>query len=462
MDTAETRKRRRGVITGGPQKPRFGFADESARLVPGSKRFVSERPTPRPPTAGIAPSERRGVLRAATVQFLLLTALYSLRPLRDALGVSGGSERLPWLFTATFLGMLALTPLFGVAASRLGRGRLVSVVYRGCAVVLVALYGGLMWGPHVWSSWIFFVWISIFNMFAMSLFWSVMSDRTPKDAAKRLFGPIFAGASLGAILGPSIAAAVAKWLDPALLLLVAAVLLELAFQAGRPLWNEVVVKQGDPTSDPAPPLGGRFYDGLLEILRIPRLQAICLYLVFMTAASTVVYLEQGRLIEHELSTASERTVFLAGIDLAVNVLALIGQAFIAPRVLARFGLSVALIVLPLTCVIGFVAFGVWPGLAVLALFQVARRASDYGLSKPAREVLFTDIDRSARYKAKNLIDTVVYRGSDAFTSWVFTALAIAGLGSAGIAFAMVPFALGWAWLARWLGKSRPDSTPSRV
>jgi AAA family ATP:ADP antiporter len=396
----------------------------------------------------LRPEERAGVLRAAAVQFLLLTALYSLRPLRDALSVSGGSEKLPWLFTATFLGVLALTPFFGLAVSKLGRARLVRVVYRTCAAVLLLLFAGLRWGPHLWSAYAFFVWISVFNMFALSLFWSVMADRHPSDRATRLFGPITIGASLGAILGPTVAAAVATWLQPEHLLLFAACMFELALRVGRDLWEQDAQAQADRA-----PIGGNPFAGLIEILNSKRLLTICGYLLVMTTASTVVYFAQGAILEVELPAEKERTQLLAAIDFVVNVLALLGQAFLASRVMRRGGIHFALIVLPIACVIGFAGLGALPVIAVLAAFQVARRAGNYALSKPAREVLFTGVDRSERYKAKSFIDTVVYRGGDAVAGWAYAGLLGIGLSMSGIAFSMVPICMAWVGLGWWLGRS---------
>lgn len=405
----------------------------------------------------LQPDEREGVVRAAMVQFFLLTALYSLRPLRDSLGLSGGSGKLPWLFTATFVGVVVLTPFFGTAAARLGRARLVPVVYRVCAGVLALLFVGLEWGPHLWSAYAFFVWISIFNMFAMSLFWSVMADRHHSDRAKRLFGPIFVGASLGAILGPMVAAAVSHWLDPALLLLFAAVMMELALRVGTPLWEP------DAQSEPARPLGGSPIEGLSQVLGSPRLAAICGYLLLMTLASTVIYVQQGQILEVHAPDEGKRTELLAGIDLAVNVLALFGQAVVASRLMRHTGLHVALAVLPVICMLGFVGLGVLPVLAVLAAFQIARRASNYAISKPAREVLFTGVGRSERFKAKSFIDTVVYRGGDAMAAWAYAGVGALGLGLSGIALAMVPVAGVWAFFGHWLGKTHEpasDATPT--
>jgi AAA family ATP:ADP antiporter len=423
---------------------------------------MGRRPSALARLLDLRPGERALVLRAGGVYALVLTANYMLRPLRDALALTGGSSKLPWLFTATFVGVLIAAPLIGWAAARLGRARLVEVVYGVCALVLVGLWGALGFGPRILASQAFFVWISIFNLIAVSMLWSVLADRLRTADAGRLFGLVAFGGSVGAIVGPTVAGLVATFLFADHLLLVAALLLIAALVVGRPLWGE---RRGPDPEAEAAPIGGSAWEGFVQVLRSPALAGICLYLLLMTTTATVVYFEQELIIERSFTDDASRTAALAGIDLAVNVLSLSAQALLTGRIIRRFGLGVALAVLPLVTAVGLGLLGLMPALAIVAGLQIVRRASNYALAKPAREVLFTAVPRSARYKAKSMIDTVIYRGGDALAGWAFTGLGALGLGLGAIAWVTAPLALLWTGLGWRLGANadaaerREDAPP---
>ncbi len=396
------------------------------------------------------------MLRAALVYALVLTANSMLRPLRDALGVAGGMGKLPWLFTATFVGVLVTAPLIGWASARLGRARLIQVVYGVCALILVGLWCGLHSAARLWTSYAFFVWISVFNLIAVSMLWSVLADRMRTSDARRLFGLVAFGGSVGALVGPSIAALVATLLVADHLLLIAAAMLLLAVVAGHRLWRDAPPGAAA-TVEPAP-LGGSAWEGFRQVLREPMLAGICLYLLLMSLTSTVVYFEQETLIQRGFADDDSRTAALAGIDIAVNALSLGVQALFTGRLLRRFGLALGLAGVPLLTALGLGVLGLAPALAILAVFQVLRRASHYALAKPAREVLFTALPRSARYKAKNLLDTVVYRGGDALGGWIFAGLTGLGLSLGAIAWLTAPVSLLWTalgWRLSKLGRSSP-------
>jgi AAA family ATP:ADP antiporter len=413
--------------------------------------------------ADLRPGEGPRVLFAALWCGCLLTANAGLHPLRDAMGVAGGVDNLQWLFTATFLVMLAAVPLFGLAVAKLGRARLVPWVHRvlaGQALVFFALMQGWLGeGPAIelWTARVFFVWTSVFNLFAVSLFWSVMADLFDGGDAKRLFGLISVGASIGALLGPLIGGALALWADPSLLLLLVALALELALGCLRALHATHATHPSASVpvaSESGEAIGGSPFAGIAELLRSPALLSICAYVLLMTASSTVVYFVQARIVEREFLDPDARTAAFASIDFAVNALTLILQGLVAGRSIRRFGLGVTLAVLPLVTLIGLLALALAPVLATLIAMQVVRRACQYGLAKPAREVLFTTVDRSQRYKAKSLIDTVVYRGGDALTGWAFAGLAALGLGLGSIALVFAPLAAGWIGVGLWLGRER--------
>jgi AAA family ATP:ADP antiporter len=426
----------------------------------------------------LRPGEGLRVVLAGAWFCCLLTTNYALRPLREAMGVAGGVDSLHWLFTATFVVMLAAVPLYGLAVARFGRRRLVPVVHRffilNLAVFFVLMQGWLGEGEalRLWTARVFFVWTSVFNLFVISLFWSVMADLFASADARRLFGLISVGGSLGAIAGPTIAGALAWWIDPAWLPLLGALLLELALAAKRGLTT--LPHPGDETasrvspSAPRPPretepdeaeedrpIGGSPFAAIPDLLRSPILLGICAYVLLLTVSSTVLYFIQARIVAANFDDDATRTTVFAAIDLAVNLLTLVGQALLTGRLIRRLGLGWALAALPLVCVAGFVCLAAAPVLAVLAGVQILRRTGNYALAKPAREVLFTAVDRSQRYKAKSLIDTVIYRGGDALTGWAFAGLKTLGLGLGTIALLSAPLAGVWALVGLWLGRRSP-------
>jgi AAA family ATP:ADP antiporter len=370
--------------------------------------------------------------------FLLLCSYYILRPVRDALAVDVGAERLKWLFTATFVTMLALVPLFGWLCARLPRARLLPLVY-GFFTLNLCLFALRM------NATLFFVWLSVFNLFAVSVFWSYMSDIFDTPQAARLYGAIAAGGSCGAIAGPVLAAFLSGTLQHSGLLLLAAALLLLTIPCiamlGR--WSRAHPRAGDPP--PEAPLGGSILAGVRAALGSPFLLAICGYLLCYTALSTALYFQQVAIVKEAVPEMTERTRLFASVDLVVNTLTLALQVVAFSRLTAILGPGWLLAVVPLISLAGFLWLGATPTLAALITFGVARRVGEFAVSKPAREALFTVVPREERYKAKNFIDTVVYRGGDAASGWIFGAL--------GGAVALVAAALSVAWtaLAFYLG-----------
>jgi AAA family ATP:ADP antiporter len=401
-------------------------------------------PTPRLSLTGIPRQERPAALLAGAYFFCLLCSYYVLRPVRDEMGIQGGVETLPWTFTATFAAMLAATPLFGWAVARIRLRRLVPVVYLFFAAHLLAFYLALEGGaPREPLARGFFVWVSVFNLFVVSVFWSFMADLFDSDQAKRLFGAIAAGGSLGAVTGPLLTVWLAQQLGPANLLLVSC-----AFLAATLAFIAALLRWSDRSASPVPGMalrdravGGSPLAGLTLTLRSPYLLGVGLYIVLFTALSTFLYFEQARIVRDTIPTPGGRTQLFAAMDLAVNTLTLVGQLFLTGRVLVRYGLGLALAALPLLSLVGFAVLAVFPVLGVIVVFQVLRRACNFFLAKPAREALFTVISVEEKYKAKNFIDTVVYRGGDAASGWLHTALKALGLGATGISLAALPLAL---------------------
>lgn len=393
--------------------------------------------------------------------FTLLCSYYLLRPLRDAMGLVGGADELQWLFTLTFVAMLALVPVFGALVRRMPPRQFVTVVYRffACNILVFCLliYLGVR-EQHVAR--FFFVWVSVYNLFVVSIFWSVLADRFTAVQAKRLFGFVAAGGTAGTFVGPALAAGLAQTLGPAFLTLAAAVLLEIALQCCRRLLD-APAKSAVDDAPRMQAVGGGILGGATLILRSPYLIAIVCYMFLHTSTATFLYFEQGRLVAESVIGTAARTRFFAQVDLLVSTLTLLLQLFITGRLMRRYGVSLALLLLPLAAVLAFGAVAIWPGLLVLAIVQGVRRAADFALARPAREVLFTVLSREEKYKAKNFIDTVVYRGGDAVSGWLSAGLGSLGVQFGGITIIMLPFLLLWGWLASWLGRRQGSFSPQR-
>ncbi len=405
--------------------------------------------------------EIRALLFSFAYFFCLLCGYYILRPLREEMGVAGGVRNLPWLFTGTFVVMLAAVPAFGAAVSRFPRRRLVPAVYRFFVANILIFYILFIAIPsgsgRVFLARAFFIWVSVYNLFVVSVFWSFMADIFGNEQGKRLFGFIAAGGTAGALLGPAISAALAVPLGPMNLLPISAVFLELAVQCVRRLSAPPVVAPGEAASGDAGgegAIGGGILAGAARVFRSPYLMGICLYIFFFTMTSTFVYFQQAHIVSGAFDDPAERTRVFASINLIVGLLTLLTQWFVTGRFMARFGVGAAAAFLPAVVAAGFLALAFSPVLAVLIAFQSIRRALNFAISRPAREVLFTVVGREDKYKSKNFIDTVVYRGGDAVSGWAFAGLSTLGLGLPAIAAVSVPLAAIWGGVALLLGKKQ--------
>jgi AAA family ATP:ADP antiporter len=302
----------------------------------------------------------------------------------------------------------------------------------------------------------FFIWTSVFNLFVVSVFWSFMADLFSPDKARRLFGLIAAGGSLGAVTGPALTALLAPQIGtvnlllPSTLLLLGALLCvqRLVRLAGD---DETGDRSGGLRSDDQA-LGGGVLDGLRLVLASRYLLGICLFIWLFTGLATLLYFEQAHIVAQAFDDSAQRTRVFALIDLAVNLLTIGIQFFLTGRIIQRFGLPATLALLPVLLALGFAGLALAPALPLLLAVQIARRSGNYALTRPARETLFTVLDRQSRYKAKNFIDTVVYRGGDAISAWAFAGLQALGFGLGGIAALAAPIALVWGWLGWALGR----------
>jgi ATP:ADP antiporter, AAA family len=399
----------------------------------------------RAPLAAIAPEERPGVAWAFLYFFSVLCAYYTLRPLRDEMGIVGGIKNLPWQFTATFVVMLIAVPIYSAVVARFPRRRIIPVVYRFCELnLLIFLVADRLHVSDVWVARVFFVWLSVFNLFVVSVFWSFMVDTFREGQGKRLFAPIAAGGSVGALVGPALTAGLVGPFGRAGLFVAAIVFLEAAvFCVSRLVrWAESR-RPGEVGLVPGQAVGGGAFAGFGLALRSPYLLAIMGMLLGYTVTSTVIYADQAAIVGAAVADSTARTVLFARIDFWVSVVALIAQLGVTSWVLAVIGLAATLCVLPLLTAGGFVALAAYPGLAALVALQIARRGLQYGLERPSREVLFTVVDGETKYKAKAFIDTVVFRGGDAAAIWSYGALTAAGARQGIVTAVMLVVCAAW-------------------
>lgn len=410
------------------------------------------------------PEEIRALLWSFAYFFFLLAAYYVLRPVRDEMGIAGGVKNLPWLFTATFFVMLAVLPLFGAMVARIPRRRFIPLVYHFFAANILVFWLLLTFKIAMAdTAKVFFVWISVFNLFAVSVFWSFMADLYQSEQGKRLFGFIAAGGSAGALLGPLIAVGLAEPLGRANLLLIAALLLEVAVLCAMRLESAAIaLKDGSVTATAAPQreaaLGGSWIAGLAMLARSPYLAGIALWVALLSLAGTFLYFQQAGIVSALTDDPNKRTAIFARIDLAVSLLTIAVQFLATGRLIRRFGAGPAAAFLPLAFGAGFLALALTPMLWVVIAFQALQRAANFALSNPAREVLFTVVGREEKYKAKYVIDNVVFRGGDAASGWLYHALRGLGMEPASISLATVPVAAGWLVLALLLGRAHEQRT----
>ena len=407
----------------------------------------------------VKPDELRALLWSFAYFFCLLAGYYVLRPVRDEMGLASGIKNLPWLFTATFFVMLAVVPIYGALVARLPRRRFIPLVYHFFVANILIFWVLLTQGIALTvTAQVFFVWISVFNLFAVSVFWSFMADLYDAERGKRLFGFIAAGGSAGALLGPIIATTLAVPIGRANLLIIAALLLEGAvFCAMRLETAAAAFKAGQavtPQSKPEAALGGSWIAGLAMIVRSPYLAGIAAWVALLSLAGTFLYFQQANIVSALSKNADQRTAIFAQIDLAVSLLTLVVQFLATGKLIKRFGAGPAAAFLPFVFALGFIALWATPMLWVVIAFQAVQRAANFAISNPAREVLFTVVEREEKYKAKNVIDNVVFRGSDAVFGWLFTALRGAGLELGAISLATVPVTAVWLMLALTLGRQQ--------
>jgi AAA family ATP:ADP antiporter len=404
-------------------------------------------------TMPATPRERAAALWSFAYFFTLLAGYYVLRPLRDQMGIAGGVKNLPWLFTATFISLLVAQPLYGALVARLPRARFIPIVYHFFVVNLAVFWLLLTLGIEtVLVARVFFVWVSVFNLFAVAVFWSFMADLYDAEQGKRLFGFIGAGGTAGALLGPIITIFLSVPLGPINLLIAAAAFLEAAVFCVYRLERVATAQAGAQVQQER--IGGGALAALPELIRSPYLLGIGAWVSLLSFAATILYFEQAHIVSAAVHNAGAQTRVFATIDLAVGLLTLATQVFATGHLIKRFGTGIAAGVLPAIYVGGFAALFLLPTLAVIMVVQVLQRWMNFAIANPARQVFFTVISREEKYKAKNLIDVVIYRGSDALSGWVFDSMQAVGLKLGAIALCVLPVTMGWLLLSAALGRAQ--------
>jgi AAA family ATP:ADP antiporter len=400
------------------------------------------------------PGEERATLLAATYFFFALASYFILRAVRDAVGVAAGTGQLPWLFTGTLVTTLVMNPVYASVVARLPVRRFIPVVYRVFIALLLSFAAVIRYGPPAVEPYLgpaFWILVSIYSLFVPSVFWGFMADTFRPEQGKRLFGIISVGGTLGALFGSFLTSQVAERVGTPMLMVLSVLLLECAVQAVRrfpPSFREET-RARDAAERP---IGGTSLAGITHVLGSPYLLGICAWMLLFTIGSTVLYFQQAEIVGARYADREARTAFLAGIDTVVQFLTVLAQLFLTGRVIRWLGVGVTLALLPVLSLVGFTALGAAGTLAVFVGFQVLRRAGEYAIGRPAREVLFTVVPAEDKYKAKNFIDTFVYRSGDQIGAWSYAGLSAAGLTVAAISYLAAPLSALWLAVALWLGR----------
>jgi ATP:ADP antiporter, AAA family len=423
--------------------------------------------------APIEPREVPAVVAAFCLFFCVFAGYFAVRPVRETMGTILGKGRVADLFVITWIASLAIIPIYGVLVGKVRRSLFLPWIYGSIAVALAVV--GLVLrtdDKSVVTAQFFYVFISVLNLFIVSVFWSFLLELFSTGQTKRLFGIIAAGGTSGALIGPFITDLAVKQIGNSGVLFLGAFMFLLAIGFQRAL---IVIWKRDDTSDAAPasgaaesrvrgerPIGGNPFAGFALVLKSPYLLAIALFVVLLASVTTFLYFEQLRLVEQLFSDPSERTRIFARLDWIVQSLTVLCQVFLTGRIASRLGLTALLIIVPTAMIFGFLALAATGTFMVLAMVFIARRVGEYAFVRPAREMLFSRLDTETKYKAKNVIDVPVYRGADALTAQMQKVIESAGLTPAGAALIGAGVAGAWAVNAWYLGRKNDANDAASV
>jgi len=398
-------------------------------------------------------AELKGLLIATVYGFLIMFSYYILRAVRDEIS-SADRGNLQYLWTAVFFVMLLAVPAYSWITSKFSRGVFVPLANRFFILCLVLFWLSLVYLPmeaRPWIDRVFYVWSSVFALFVVTVFWGFMSDCFDNSQGKRLFSFIAVGSSLGGMAGSSVTALLAESLPVFSLLLLACIPLEAASWCARFLHRRFNTGSITTPGEAEKVIAGNAWSGMQAVFSSPYLLGIAVFIALMTFISTMLYFQQASLVADAFADRGERTAFYARIDLVVNALTILFQVYLTARIIKWLGVGLTLAILPALMAVGFVLLGLYPTLAVLVVVQVVYRAGRYGMTKPAREILWTVLGREAKYKSKPFLDAAVYRGGDLLSGWIYTGMTALGMSIGAIALAAAPVAGVWTLLALRLG-----------
>jgi ATP:ADP antiporter, AAA family len=406
----------------------------------------------------VKPNELRALWLGFAFHFIILTAYYIVKPIRDSIAAGNRLETLPWMFTATLVVMVIANTIFAAIVARMDRRRFIPFAYAFFILILALFFGLMRTGSpaqQVWTGRAFYVWVSVFNLFNTAIFWAFMTDLFTVEQGKRLYGFIAVGGSSGAIVGAYITKNLIRGMGPANLVAISATLFAIVcvlvrfFPNNFSEGNKVVAAREQP-------LGGTAWSGITHIARSPYLFGLAAAILLYTTTSTWAYFQQTTLAGAALKTSADRTVFLSSLEIWVNTITVVIQIFLTGRLLKWFGVAFTLVSLPFLSMLGFAAMAIAPSLMMLAIFQVTRRAAAYALMRPSREILFTVLKREDKYKVKSVTDTLGYRVGDQLGAWSYGGLGANGLGLSlnAISWIAVPVTAGWCVLSLWLARKQ--------
>ena len=414
-------------------------------------------------TTNIEAYETQSVVTAFLLFFCVLGGYFAVRPVRETVGTILGAARVSDLYVVTWIASLLIVPVYGWACTRFRRSAFLPWTYAVVAGSLVAV--GLMLAANEQNTVVaqfFYVWISVLNLFIVSVFWSFLLELYDIAQTQRLFGVIAAGGTAGALVGPLLTDLVVPLVGNPGVLFMGAGFFVVAIVCQRTLlriWATDPAPSGD-TRVSERPMGGNPFAGFTLVLKSPYLLGISLFVILLASVNTFLYFEQLRLVSETFSDTAQRTQVFARLDYIVQSLTIVLQLFITGRLASGLGITALLTLVPLVMVVGFFGLAVMNTFWVLAVVFVARRVGEYAFIRPGREMLFSRVDTESKYKAKNLIDVPVYRGGDALSAQAKMALEAGGLASAGVALLGAALAALWALNGWWLGRQACLREPS--
>lgn len=389
--------------------------------------------------------------------FCIMSAYFMLRSVRETMAIVSGVQNIPWLFTGTFVLMMLATPVFGWVASKYPRRTFLPWVYYFFVANILVFFVVFTFAQNenlslLWISRAFFVWLSVFNLFVVSVFWSFMADVYSKQQSRRLFGIISAGGSAGALVGPLLTSVLVVPIGFKNLLPISAVLLLLGVYCVYQLrgWVRQHPGESGDSIESERPIGGKAWAGLSSVINQRYFGAIAMALLCANFLGGAMYMALAQMVSVAFEGADRQTQVFAFMDAAINALSFVGQLLLVKHSVKKLGIGWTLSLLPLLSIAGFAVLALNPTFAVAAVFHILRRSLGFGFSKPTSDMLYSVVSPEAKYKAKNFIDTTVYRGWDVVSTW--TIRSIGSIGLSGVALFCVPIAIAWMLIVRWIGQ----------